>query len=195
MFATPKSLEKRTGKSDVDRPTYLTQLIEEYHCHETTEEKKLQVLANLGNFGYDPINYEFFRRLHVLDIFLNNIVLFYDEKSVSIKTLEFSLGSICNLCNDIKNREYLLKKGLVKYVANCLVKCHRNEDQAKQELILLNSIMILIFVCDETTIDEIMDPDIVLVINQLTFSANKTLSNLANVFIQDYYTNYNKGLN
>ena len=31
---------------------------------------KRQVLANLANFSYDPINYQFLRRLKVIDLFL-----------------------------------------------------------------------------------------------------------------------------
>jgi len=34
------------------------------------EEAKLQVLANLANFAYDPINYEYLRQLNVVDLFL-----------------------------------------------------------------------------------------------------------------------------
>ena len=33
-------------------------------------ESKLQVLANLANFAYDPINYEHLRKLNVVDLFL-----------------------------------------------------------------------------------------------------------------------------
>ena len=31
---------------------------------------KEEVLANLGNFAYDPINYGFLRTLNVIDLFL-----------------------------------------------------------------------------------------------------------------------------
>ena len=33
-------------------------------------DAKLQVLANLANFAYDPINYEYLRQLNVIDLFL-----------------------------------------------------------------------------------------------------------------------------
>ena len=33
-------------------------------------ESKQQVLANLANFAYDPINYDYMRRLNILDLFL-----------------------------------------------------------------------------------------------------------------------------
>ena len=36
-------------------------------------EAKQQVLANLANFAYDPINYEHFRQLNILDLFLGKI--------------------------------------------------------------------------------------------------------------------------
>ena len=60
MFSTPNTLARRTGKFDANRPTYLKQLLEEYECDMTSDEKKLQILANLGNFAYDPINYEYY---------------------------------------------------------------------------------------------------------------------------------------
>ena len=36
-------------------------------------EGKQQVLANLANFAYDPINYEHFRKLNILDLFLGKM--------------------------------------------------------------------------------------------------------------------------
>ena len=83
MFSTPQRLAKRTSKSDPDRSNYLQQLLEEYENLSTHEEKKLQILANLGNFAYDPINYEYFRRFNVLDIFLNNLSQFYQYKAIN----------------------------------------------------------------------------------------------------------------
>ena len=43
---------------------------------------KLQIIANLTNFGYDPINYGFIRTLNVLDLFLD--VLAEEEQSGDI---------------------------------------------------------------------------------------------------------------
>ena len=33
-------------------------------------ESKLQILANLANFAYDPINYEYLRILNVIELFI-----------------------------------------------------------------------------------------------------------------------------
>ena len=55
-------------------------------------DAKQQVLANLANFAYDPINYEFIRKLHIIDLFLDEI----DNTNENIT--EFAIGGLCNLC-------------------------------------------------------------------------------------------------
>lgn len=55
-------------------------------------EMKKQVLANLANFAYDPINYEFLRELGVLDLFLDLL----SDGNIILK--QFAIGGICNLC-------------------------------------------------------------------------------------------------
>ncbi len=193
MFATPQSLAKRTKKTDTDRPTYIKQLLEEYENLTTNEEKKVQILANLGNFAYDPINYEYFRRFNVLDLFLNNLSNFYNDPSgTSASKLNFSIGAICNLCQDSRNKEYLLKNNLLKLLVNCLVSFN-NKPGTNEELIVLNSIMIIIFVFDETTDTEIrFNKDLIDIIETLSHSQNKRLANVAKLFMQDYYNLFKK---
>ena len=38
---------------------------------------KEEILANLANFAYDPINYEHFRKLNVVDLFLGKESIIY----------------------------------------------------------------------------------------------------------------------
>lgn len=76
---------------------------------------KRQVLANLANFGYDPINYEHFRKLNVLDLFLDVLV---DE--VDVTMIEFAIGGICNCCLDKLNKEFLIENDAVTIVAQHL---------------------------------------------------------------------------
>jgi len=54
-------------------------------------EAKEQVLANLANFAYDPINYEFLRKLSVIDLFLDQL----SEENTNF--VQFGLGGLCNL--------------------------------------------------------------------------------------------------
>lgn len=52
---------------------------------------KEEILANLANFGYDPINYGHFRKLNVLDLFMGkerNIIFFY-RKFIFLRVEQF----------------------------------------------------------------------------------------------------------
>lgn len=53
---------------------------------------KEQVIANLANFSYDPINFDYLRRLKVIDLFLNAL------SDSNKKIVKFAIGGICNLC-------------------------------------------------------------------------------------------------
>lgn len=81
-------------------------------------------MANLANFAYDPVNYEYMRTLNVIDLFLgkvifflhisifitqhtwciplNNLIMTYitldclDESDE--KLVEFGIGGLCNIC-------------------------------------------------------------------------------------------------
>lgn len=74
-FSGKAYLEKKTGKWGVGRFKYLQTLVTEFQ-DTSRHEFKLQVLANLANFAYDPINYEYFRQLNILDLFLG--ILLYN---------------------------------------------------------------------------------------------------------------------
>lgn len=55
-------------------------------------ESKEQVLANLANFAYDPVNYDYLRRLRVIDLFLHGL----SENNTTLLT--FAVKGICNVC-------------------------------------------------------------------------------------------------
>ena len=39
-------------------------------------DSRIQILANLANFAYDPINYNHMRKLNVIDLFLGKLLGF-----------------------------------------------------------------------------------------------------------------------
>ena len=81
MFSSKEYLEKKTGKWGVGRFKYLQALVTEFQ-DTSKHEYKLQVLANLANFAYDPINYEYFRQLNILDLFIGKNVYILTELRV-----------------------------------------------------------------------------------------------------------------
>ncbi len=72
-------------------------------------------MANLANFAYDPINYDHFRKLNILDLFLDAIAEDTDEKAI-----EFAIGGVCNCCLDKLNKEYLINNDGVELTIKCL---------------------------------------------------------------------------
>lgn len=75
-----------------ERFRYLRQLVTEFQDTNSMEAKE-QVLANLANFAYDPVNYENFKRLNIVHLFIDQL----DNSSDALK--EFAMGGICNLAS------------------------------------------------------------------------------------------------
>ena len=61
MFSSREYLEKKTGPRGIGRESFIRMLVEEYTDSNTTPANKQQVLANLANFAYDPINLDYLR--------------------------------------------------------------------------------------------------------------------------------------
>ena len=61
MFSNEEYLEKKTGPCGIGRESFIRMLVEEYVDSNTSPLNKQQVLANLANFAYDPINLNYLR--------------------------------------------------------------------------------------------------------------------------------------
>ena len=94
MFSSKEYINKQSEKSGRrGRFDYLQSLVTEFQDTENVDSK-LQVLANLGNFAYDPINYEYLRELNVVDLFIGKSIFFFlgilRKKKVCTMILGFS---------------------------------------------------------------------------------------------------------
>ncbi|XP_059486955.1 uncharacterized protein LOC132203304 [Neocloeon triangulifer] len=130
MFSSKERLRKRTGEFGVGRCDYLEQLAREFQQSDSREAKR-QVLANLANFAYDPINYHFLRLHRVIDLFLDT--LSEDDEPLC----EFAVGGICNLCVDPVNQEYILQHDGIKRLEPLL--------KSQNQEIVCNTITTLIY--------------------------------------------------
>ena len=199
MFSTPNSLKKRTGKSDNDRYSYLKELVQELNSTDD-EDKKEQIVANLGNFAYDPINYEYFRRLDIMDLFLDNLIKFRSDFNFNIKIVNFSVAALCNLCLDTNNKEYLLKHNFLSLILNCL-----SVEQTIENIeLILNVLTIIVFMTDDCNeekqasnceLNRIKNEIINFKNDKISFkfmifefvkSGNKRLSNLASLVLKNF---------
>lgn len=103
MFQSPGHVARRQGKAALSRLEYLQRLVIEYQESQDLSVRQ-QVLANLCNFSYDPVNYEHLRALQVIpDLLLDAI------SESDLFTVRFALGGIANCCSDITNARLILE--------------------------------------------------------------------------------------
>nr|XP_024216962.1 uncharacterized protein LOC106681680 [Halyomorpha halys] len=171
MFSTKERLKSRTGKNSVERYDFLKLLVDEFYKTKSRDAQE-QVIANLANFAYDPINYEFIRKLHIIDVFLDEI------GNNNEKIAEFAIGGLCNVCLDPINKEYIINKRGVSIVANCLF--HKNEE------IIISAITTLTFLITPASKSEITCPEIVECITTHLRNPSTRIKNLANVYLETY---------
>lgn len=178
MFSSHKRLKQRTRpKKDLDRFDYLQALVTEFQ--ETVDQNdKEQVLANLANFAYDPINYGYLRQLQVIDLFVDCIA---DDEDISGKIVEFGMSGLCNLTADPTNRDAVLEsEDGVKWITRCL-----SSPNLETVLSALTTLMQLVL---PKSRDQIMTPSFINCLSAFAASPDKRLSNLATVFLEDYCT-------
>ncbi|KAI5714127.1 hypothetical protein M8J76_011309 [Diaphorina citri] len=173
-------------------------------------DAKEQVLANLGNFSYDPINYAYLRQLNVIDIYLDiigdpnynvsgtktlvhfalaGLCNFDPNGNISgTETLvHFALAGLCNLCLDKDNKEYILSVGGIKPVTSLLL--NSNHEQT-----VLNSITTLMYLVTPQSKSEITSPEVIQRLLQLSAPSpsssppNPRAANLAKIFLNDLCT-------
>ncbi|XP_072172792.1 armadillo repeat-containing protein 7-like [Diadema setosum] len=173
MFSSRERLDNRTPSEGVGRLQYLQALVTEFQQTES-EECREQVLANLSNFAYDPINYDYLRQLNVIDLFLDTLT------EPNERLVEFGIGGLCNLALDKENKALILQNDGVSLVKDCL--------SSPNEETVLSAITTLMYLTTPASKSEITAPSIVECMHRFAGSSNKRLSNLAEVFLQDYCT-------
>lgn len=173
MFSSQERLVKRSGKTGIDRPQYLKELIEEFNKTESYDAKE-QVLANLANFSYDPINYSWLRQLRVIDLFLEQLT----GETVTLQ--EFAAAGLCNLALDFENKAYIIQQGGIALLTKCL--------SVKQEELILSALTTLMFLVTPQSKTEITSRSTIRKVLQLASSDKKRIINLATIFLTDYCT-------
>ncbi|KAJ8918279.1 hypothetical protein NQ315_014149 [Exocentrus adspersus] len=133
-------------------------------------DAKKQTLANLANFSYDPINYEYIKQLHLLDLFLAQLS---EDKE---ELIHFALAGLCNMSCDPESKEYVVSLNGVALISNFLL--HKNEE------ISLNSLTTLFYLFD---LGIPIPKEIEQKVMQYQSSANPRLKNLGTIFLQTYF--------
>lgn len=171
MFTSQSTIDRKTGPDDLGRFEYLQALVTEFQDTDRQGAKE-EVLANLANFAYDPINYDHFRKLNVVDLFMDMLT---EENE---KFVEFGIGGLSNCSLDKENKQHVIDNGGISLVINCL--------SSSNEETVLSAITTLMFLTTPQTQEEITSDAVVECMERFTASSNTRLSNLAKIFLQDY---------
>ena len=172
MFSTREYLDKKTGPYGIPRDSFLKLLVDEYRTTSSVSAKQ-EVMANLANFAYDPINFEYLQQLRVLDIFLETLQNPEDEK-----VLEFAVSGICNLSVNPTAHDYFLKNNAIQLLQKQLT--------SDREETVVTAITALVYLTPQSN----PSTPVGLVATMLRFSnSEKTrVSNVARLFLADCCT-------
>ncbi|KAK6157950.1 hypothetical protein DH2020_005264 [Rehmannia glutinosa] len=178
MFTNDQRQKERTGKYGSPRRQYLQELVAQFQ-NASDEETKEKIVANLGNFAYDPYNYTFLRQLNVLELFLDCLT------EPNERLLEFALGGICNASADPTNAAVVIECGGIPLVIQCLSSPVWNT--------VNYALGSLYYLCNATTEDEILKPEVVDAIKRFAAAGavNVCFSNLAQSLLDRHASKLN----
>jgi len=171
MFTSQEYIDRKTGPHGIGRLNYLQSLVTEFQ-DTTEEEAKEQILANLANFAYDPINYGHFKKLNIVDLFLDSL----EENNENL--IEFAIGGICNCCLDSSFKQHIIDNGGIPLVIKCLSRPVENS--------VMSAMTALIYLITPSSKPAITDVPVVECMLRFSKSSNKQLANLASVFLSDH---------
>lgn len=173
MFTAREEIIKKTGPNGIGRYDFLNLLVQEFY-KTNSFEAKLQVLANLANFSYDPINFQFIKQLRIVDLFLKQLTQHEED------LVHFSISGLCNLSSDPSISDYIVQQNGVFLISNLLL--HQNVE------ISLDALTTLINLINPETHAIITTHEIITKVFHYSSSVDSRLSNLGNIFLQDYCT-------
>eukprot|EP00299_Pterocystis_sp_00344_P013550 c6651_g1_i2.p1 GENE.c6651_g1_i2~~c6651_g1_i2.p1 ORF type:complete len:158 (+),score=36.12 c6651_g1_i2:39-512(+) len=145
-----------------------------FHSPHLTSAEKEQIIANLANFAYDPINYEHFRRLNILDLFLDHIT----PDQSNDKIAKFAVAGLCNCMCDPANQQYILENDGLAVLLVCLT--HSNED------VITYVITTLIYLNSEQSRQVLSQQNILDRMRYLRTLPSNRLQNITQIFMDTY---------
>ncbi|KAH7276398.1 hypothetical protein KP509_39G005400 [Ceratopteris richardii] len=173
MFTSKERQKQRTGRYGSSREDYLQELVTEFQ-KTTNEDSKCNIVAHLANFAYDPFNYEFFRKLNVIELFLDCLT------EPCTKMVEYGMAGICNCCPDPANAAIIVENNGIRSIISCIFHTNRK--------IALYAVTALYFLCTPLTRAEIIIPSLIEQMKYFTEngSTDIQLKNTANAFLDKH---------
>ncbi|KAI8393854.1 uncharacterized protein BYT42DRAFT_609619 [Radiomyces spectabilis] len=178
MFQSKAYIERRNGRSGTDRKEYLQKLVQEYKTTDNLEAKK-QILANLANFAYDPVNYEWLWDLNVVNLFLTAIT------DADPLLREYGMGGLANICLDPRHRAHITSES---YYIRAIQACIDADPSTHTENTMLNAMLTLIFTINPACQSAILTTDLREQLQRIHAADKMTRKScMAKVFLTDYF--------
>jgi len=166
---------ERGDEWKLERFNFLRKLVNE--CETTkSRDARRQVLANLANFAYDPINHEFLRALNAAEIFTSFLSSKDDE------LVEYAIGGLANLATNDLNWKIIVDCGIERVQA-----CVR----MKNAEIVISALTTLIYLYVPSLHSSFYAPDFLKTLEILERSDNPRIKNLTIIFLRDCLHNHN----
>ncbi|ORX65764.1 ARM repeat-containing protein [Anaeromyces robustus] len=172
MFQSHIHIQKRKGSKGTSRFQYLQDLVNEFQETQNLEDKQ-QIIANLANFAYDPINYNWIWELNIIDLFLDCLV----EDNLMLQ--ELAIGGICNLCIDPRFHSYIVENDGIKLINSCFT-------SPVLEIVLMAIMSLLLLISDDCR-SEILTRENRNCLIEFSKSKQPRLSTLANLFLKEHF--------
>lgn len=208
MLSSRERLQERQGQYAPPRHVYLQQLMEEFQRSPHLIRKE-EIVANLANFAYDPINYRSLDRLRVMDFFLNimnaekvgkaSMNYNFQSKQGKAKTLssdtshryklvEFALGGICNCIPDPDLQQQFIEGDGVEIVAPYILKFSLESEltSAPELNVIVYALTIAYFLLDSNAFIEITSNKFTTKLQSLQSHRIEQIANTAAAFISRY---------
>eukprot|EP00736_Rhodelphis_marinus_P013108 Rmarinus@m.29795 len=151
-----------------DRFTFLQSLVTEFQ--ETKDDtKKEHILAHLANFAYDAENFEYLRRLNIVELFIDFLT-----EDASFQSL--AIGGICNCCNDPLNALVIKEAEGLQDICECL--------KSENAEVVVNALTALYYLCGTIPAD-VMKVVSSVDLSSLCSSRNPCISNMANLLCNE----------
>ncbi|KAM7363655.1 uncharacterized protein ACRADG_000471 [Cochliomyia hominivorax] len=115
MFSSYQHLKRKTPEQGINRQEFIEHLVEEYYTT-TDVEAQEQVTANLANFSYDPINWDYLKTSEALKLFIELL------ESPNVKLQLHGAAGLCNICLDQQSFNYIVKPQNINKVRSLLLK-------------------------------------------------------------------------
>jgi hypothetical protein len=208
MLSSRERLQERQGQDAAPRHEYLQQLVDEFQRSPDVLRKE-EVVANLANFAYDPINYTSLGRLRIMDLFLD--ILDADQEaddatdkqlkqtrqgpatssstapSRKHKLVEFALGGICNGIPDPQLQQQFIDGDGVDILAPYILECSQTPPSTASELnVSVSALTIAYFLLDSSAFADITSQRFMTKLQSLQQHSTAQIANTAAAFLSRF---------